>query len=254
MTRTNAHGQPIGEPVPDWAPRLPPAHTTLTGQYVALEPVAAAHAPGLYAALATEDDDASWTYRIDERPDDEAGMLRLVEAWASRPVDVTFAIVPADTGTPAGIATLMRVDPANGVAEVGSIIYARSLRRTRGATEAIHLLARYLFDDLGYRRFEWKLDCLNEPSASGCAPAGVHLRGPVPQRDGLQGPQPRHRLVRDDRRRLAADPRRAPALAGPGQLRRRRRQRTSLSDLGTVAARGFRTAQRASTPPRCHGG
>jgi len=177
VTRTNSHGQPIGEPVPDWAPRLPPAHTTLTGRYAALEPVAAAHAPALYAALATEDDDASWTYRIDERPTDEAGMLRLVEAWSSRPVDVTFVIVPTDTGTPAGIATLMRVDPANGVAEVGSIIHGRSLRRTRGATEAIHLLARYLFDDLGYRRFEWKLDCLNEPSANAARRLGFTYEG-----------------------------------------------------------------------------
>ena len=177
MTRTNSHGQPIGEPVPDRSPRLPPAHTTLTGQYVALEPVAAAHAPALYAALATEDDDASWTYRIDERPTDEAGMLRLVEAWSSRPLDVTFAIVPADTGTAAGIATLMRVDPANGSAEVGAILYARSLRRTRAATEAIHLLARHLFDDLGYRRFEWKLDCLNEPSARAARRLGFTYEG-----------------------------------------------------------------------------
>ena len=90
MTRTNPHGQPIGEPVPDWAPRLPPAHTTLAGRYVALEPVAAAHAPALYAALAAEEDDASWTYRHDERPTDEAGMLRagrgLVEPAARRHV------------------------------------------------------------------------------------------------------------------------------------------------------------------------
>jgi RimJ/RimL family protein N-acetyltransferase len=177
VSSTNRHGQPIGEPVRDWSPRLPPAHTTLTGQYVALEPVAATHAPALYAALGTEEDDAAWTYRIDERPDDEAGMLRLVELWGSRPVDVTYAIVPTDTGTPAGIATLMRVDPANGVAEVGSIIYARPLRRTRAATEAIHLLARYLFEDLGYRRFEWKLDCLNEPSAKAAGRLGFTYEG-----------------------------------------------------------------------------
>ena len=71
----------------------------------------------------------------------------------------------------------MRVDPAHGSAEVGAILYARSLRRTRAATEAIHLLARYLFDDLGYRRFEWKLDCLNEPSARAARRLGFTYEG-----------------------------------------------------------------------------
>ena len=85
VSPTNAHGQPIGEPVPDWEPRLPPAQTTLTGRYVALEPVAATHAPALFAALAAEEDDASWTYRHDERPADEAGMLALIEVWSARP-------------------------------------------------------------------------------------------------------------------------------------------------------------------------
>ena len=71
----------------------------------------------------------------------------------------------------------MRVDPTHGSAEVGAILYARSLRRTRAATEAIHLLARYLFDDLGYRRFEWKLDCLNEPSARAARRLGFTYEG-----------------------------------------------------------------------------
>ena len=177
MSRTNREGQPIGEQVPDWAPRLPPAHTTLTGRYVALEPVATGHAPALHAALGAEEDDASWTYRHDERPADEAGMLALVETWASRPVDVTYALVPAGTSAASGVATLMRIDPVHGAAEVGAILYGRTLKRTRAATEAIHLLARYLFDDLGYRRFEWKLDCLNEPSARAARRLGFTYEG-----------------------------------------------------------------------------
>jgi RimJ/RimL family protein N-acetyltransferase len=156
---------------------MPPAHTTLTGRYVALEPVSVDHARALYTALAGEEDDASWTYRHDDRPADEAGMLALVETWASRPLDITFALLPRDTVTPAGIATLMRVDPAHGSAEVGAILYGRSLRRTRAATEAIHLLARYLFDDLRYRRFEWKLDALNEPSARAARRLGFTYEG-----------------------------------------------------------------------------
>jgi RimJ/RimL family protein N-acetyltransferase len=184
MTGSNRHGQPVGDPVAGWAPRLPPARTTLAGRYVRLEPVTTAHAPDLYRALGSEADDALWTYRHDERPLDEAGMVGLVETWASRTLDVTFAVVPTDPGADpgadagaAGVATLMRVDPGHGSAEVGAVLYARSLQRTRAATEAIHLLGRHLFDDLGYRRFEWKLDCLNEPSARAARRLGFTYEG-----------------------------------------------------------------------------
>ena len=87
------------------------------------------------------------------------------------------------------------------------------LQRTRAATEAIHLVMRHAFDDLGYRRFEWKCDSLNEPSRRAARAAGLHLRGPVPQPHGRQGPQPRHRLVLGHRRRVAGRPRRARAVA-----------------------------------------
>ena len=153
----------------------------------------------------------------------------MVEGWAAREPDVTFAIVPADTGSPAGVATLCRLDPAHGSAEVGAILYARSLQRTRAATEAIHLLAAYLFDELGYRRFEWKLDAPQRAVRAGRAPAGLLLRGPLPQRAGLQGPQPRHRLVRDDRRRLAAVRAAHRRWLDPANFDAHGRQRTSLS-------------------------
>ena len=103
-------------------------------------------------------------------------------------------------------------------------------------TEAIRLLAGYVFDDLGYRRFEWKLDSCNEPSAAAARRLGFTLRGPVPQRDGLQGPQPRHRLVRDDRRRVAVAPRRrTSAWLDPANFDDDGRQRTALSDLTAAA-------------------
>jgi RimJ/RimL family protein N-acetyltransferase len=85
----------------------------------------------------------------------------------------------------------MRIDPAMGSIEVGGINYGRQLQRSRAATEAMALLMRHAFDDLGYRRFEWKCDSLNAPSRRPRRhPPRLHLGGPLPQRGGLQGAQP----------------------------------------------------------------
>lgn len=177
MTRHDAHGQPIGVELPGWSVRPLPARTTVVGRYVRLEPVSPDHVPDLFAALCAEADDALWTYRHDDRPQDEAGLTRMVEAWAAREPDVTFAVVPADSGTPAGLATLMRIDPVHGSAEIGAVLHSRSLQRTRAATEAIHLLAGHVLDDLGYRRLEWKLDSLNAPSARAAVRLGFSYEG-----------------------------------------------------------------------------
>jgi len=176
MSTVNEHGQPVGAAVPDWQPRPRPARVTLNGRYVALEPIDSLHADGLHAALCGPDDAALWTYRHDEMPHDReamAGRVRLLREWAER---VTLAIVP--TGSPAsGFASLVRIDAVMGSVEVGGILYARSLQRTRAATEAMFLLMRYVFDELGYRRYEWKLDSLNAPSAAAARRLGFAYEG-----------------------------------------------------------------------------
>lgn len=174
--RTNQHGQPVGEAVDGWTGCEPPGRVILEGRYVRLEPVTVEHAPALHAALASEDDDPLWTYRSDSRPLDEAAMAAMVRAWAARTPDVTFALLP-EAGAAAGVATLCRLEPAVGSAEVGAVLFARSLQRTRAATEAVHLLAAYLFDALGYRRLEWKLDSLNAPSAAAARRLGFTYEG-----------------------------------------------------------------------------
>ena len=177
MIRTNEHGQPVGEPVPGWERRTLPGQVTMEGRYVRLEPVSAEHAADLFAALGREDDDSLWTYRSDERPHDVGAMARMITDWASRTDTVTFAIVPSDTRTAAGVATLCRVEPDHGSSEVGAVLHSRTLQRTRAATEAISLLARHVFDDLGYRRFEWKLDSHNRPSARAARRLGFRYEG-----------------------------------------------------------------------------
>ena len=161
--QTNEHGQRIGRPV-DWSPRARPERSVLAGRGVRLEPVGTAHVDDLYAAVCGEDDDRLWTYLRQDRPRDRDTLAAVVEAGAADPEQVLYAIVPVETGRAAGFCSLMRIDEQMGTAEVGNICFGRQLQRSRAATEAMYLLMRHVFDDLGYRRYEWKCDSLNEPS------------------------------------------------------------------------------------------
>lgn len=175
MTRTNEHGQPVGDEVPDWAGRQPPAPVTLEGRHVALEALSADHAQSLFDELCGADDQPLWTYLKAEPPTDVAAMAREVAASASDKESLTFAVVR--DGTALGRASYLRIDPGNGSIEIGNIILGRSLQRTPAATEALHLLAGHAFDDLGYRRLEWKCDSLNEPSLAAAYRLGFAHEG-----------------------------------------------------------------------------
>jgi RimJ/RimL family protein N-acetyltransferase len=176
VTPTNDLGQPVGEPV-DWAGAPPPGGVRLLGRYVAVEPLADDHVPDLFAALCGPGDAALWTYRPEEPPSDEADLAERVGRWRHSADSLTYALVPTDTGRAAGVASFFRIDPVHGSIEVAAVLYARSLQRTRAATEAIRLLASYVFDELGYRRFEWKLDSCNEPSAVAARRLGFRYEG-----------------------------------------------------------------------------
>ena len=175
MTPVNAHGQEIGEPV-EWTAPSAPVPVVLTGRYVTVAGLEHNDAEALYEALGGRDDEPLWTYRIGEQPRTRAAMGTFVGGLFSDPSDVTFTISPRGRG-PEGIATLMRVDAPNGVVEVGGIVLARSLQRTPASTEAMYLLAHYVFDALGYRRYEWKCDSCNEPSRAAAARLGFSYEG-----------------------------------------------------------------------------
>ena len=178
MTRTNAYGQAVGDPVVGWTPPLPPRPVVLEGRYVRLEPLAAGHAPALFESLGGDANADLWTYRLDlDPPDTVEETAVMVEHGAVGSDHLTFAVVPLADGVARGLTSLYRIDPANGSIEVGGIVYARSLQRTPASTEATYLLARHLIDELGYRRFEWKLDSCNEPSAAAARRLGFTYEG-----------------------------------------------------------------------------
>jgi RimJ/RimL family protein N-acetyltransferase/predicted ester cyclase len=173
-----ASEQPLGTAL-DWRPARRPDRTPLEGRHVLLRALdAGADAEALYAAShPPAADPGLWTY-LPGGPYRDAGEMRaaLEQAEVSDdPLFFTLALQPE--GRPAGVASYLRVTPEQGVIEIGHIWFGASLRQTSAATEAIYLLAAHAFDDLGYRRLEWKCNSLNEPSRVAAERFGFRFEG-----------------------------------------------------------------------------
>jgi RimJ/RimL family protein N-acetyltransferase len=178
MPRTNEYEQPIGEPVNDWKPRERPARVRIEGKHCRVEPLdVEQHAADLFAAYGEARDASDWTYLfVGPFSDMEAFREYLTKAAAS--VDpLHYAVIDLASGKAVGTLALMRIEPAHGVIEMGSVTFSPSLKQTRLSTEAQYLLMRYVFDDLGYRRYEWKCDSLNAPSRKTALRLGFEFEG-----------------------------------------------------------------------------
>jgi RimJ/RimL family protein N-acetyltransferase len=130
----------------------------------------------LYAALVLGSSPNIWTYLTAGPFDDATGLNASLRQLNDDPMAVPHALCLPD-GRAAGVASYLRLDPANGSVEVGSIAHSAELQRTTAATEAMYLMARHVFDDLGYRRYEWKCDALNEPSRRAALRLGFRYEG-----------------------------------------------------------------------------
>jgi RimJ/RimL family protein N-acetyltransferase len=154
-------GQPVGLPV-DATPAQRPGPVTLEGRYGRVEKLAARHGAGLWRAYAGHDH--IWTYLSTYGPfADETAFGKWFDSRLPLEDPYSYAIVDR-RGHALGIATLMEIRPAMRVIEVGHIVYSPALQRTPLGTEAQYLLARYAFETLGYRRYEWKCNALNAAS------------------------------------------------------------------------------------------
>ncbi len=175
MERINELGQPIGVALPGWkAPPFPP-HATLTGRYCRLEPLQASrHARDLWEAQADDPTGSRWTYSYSG----PFASFEAFEKWMTGVQDSRdpqFHAIVVD-GRAVGLASYLRIDPKNGVIEIGHIYYSPRLARTRAATEAMFLFMSNAFD-LGYRRYEWKCDSCNLPSRAAATRYGFTYEG-----------------------------------------------------------------------------
>jgi RimJ/RimL family protein N-acetyltransferase len=145
-----------------WRAAQSPARAALDGETVRLEPLdPSRHGDELFAETAGAD--STWDYLAYGPFGDRDQFVRWLEQRAPLDDPLTFAIIDRANATARGLASLMRIDPANGVIEIGHIWLSPRLQRTRQATEAIYLMSRYAFE-LGNRRLEWKCDALNSAS------------------------------------------------------------------------------------------
>jgi RimJ/RimL family protein N-acetyltransferase len=159
----------------DWRPAQLPARAPLVGETVLLEPLHPSHhGDELFAETAGAD--SSWDYLAYGPFAGRDEFMRWLEQRAPQDDPLTFAIIDRASGTAQGLASFMRMDPANGVIEIGHIWLSPRLQRTRQATEAIYLMSRYAFK-LGNRRLEWKCDALNAASRRAAERFGFVFEG-----------------------------------------------------------------------------
>jgi len=174
----NGLGQPIGFPLPQWTARSRPPRSAMDGRFCRVEPVdPERHAADLHAANSLDREGRNWTYL----PYGPFARLEDYRPWLDRASSgddpLVHAVIELRAGRAVGVASYMRIDPAAGVIEVGGINYAPPLQRTPAATEAMYLMMRRVFDELGYRRYEWKCDSLNAPSRAAAQRLGFQYEG-----------------------------------------------------------------------------
>ncbi|MFK7734346.1 MAG: GNAT family N-acetyltransferase [Pseudomonadales bacterium] len=172
------NGMQVGTSIADWQAPPHPPKTIMTGQYCTLEPFSVEHhANDLYKAFALDVDGRNWAYM----PYGPFESLEAFEAWARTTCigedPIFYTVIDALSGKPVGVASYLRIAAAVGSIEVGHIHFSPLLQSTRMATEAMYLMMRRVFDELGYRRYEWKCNALNAPSCRAAERFGFQFEG-----------------------------------------------------------------------------
>jgi RimJ/RimL family protein N-acetyltransferase len=185
---TNEMGQPIGVPVEDWEPRPQPPRTALAGRFCRLEPLDPdRHAAELHAANSEDREGRMWTYLPFGPYPDLAAYVAASRAAAASTERLTYAIVDGATDKATGVASYLNIKPASGSIEVGALAYSPALQRRPASTEAMFLMMRRVFDELGYRRYEWKCNSLNAPSRAAAERLGFRYEGIFRQAEVVKG-------------------------------------------------------------------
>lgn len=161
-----------------FTPALRPNRVTLTGRLITVEPLNLdVHGYVLWVRLAATENEELWRYLPEGPFAERAAFDAYLRKKAQSADAVCYALVDKGSGEAVGLASLMRIDGQNQVIEIGGIHYSPRLQRTAGATEAMYLLARYAFEELGYRRYEWKCNALNLPSRRAAERLGFTFEG-----------------------------------------------------------------------------
>jgi RimJ/RimL family protein N-acetyltransferase len=176
--RENEFGQAIGDALRDWGGAALPPRTPIDGEYCVVEPLDAdRHCDDLFTAYSEDRDGRLWTY-MPAGPFPSGSDFHAWMGPACRSSDPLFhALVDKASGKAVGMAAYMRIQPEVGVIEVGNIAFSPLMQKTPIATEAMFLMMRRVFDEMGYRRYEWKCDSLNDASRRAADRLGFAFEG-----------------------------------------------------------------------------
>jgi RimJ/RimL family protein N-acetyltransferase len=184
----NHLGQPIGFPVDGWTPRERPPLTPISGRYCRVEPLdPERHAAQLYNAYSADREGRLWTYLPWGPYASFEDYLAGVNTGLKRENFITFTVIDATTGKAVGVASYLNINLTAGSIEVGGIAYSPALQKTPAGTEAMFLMMRRAFDELGYRRYEWKCNSLNAASRAAAQRYGFRFEGIFRQADVVKG-------------------------------------------------------------------
>ena len=173
----NEYGQMIGEPVDD-IPGVLPSLVRIEGRYTIIEALSVEkHAEDLLAVYGPDSPREMWTYLFQPPVENFEELIVALKQMIERKDRFYYAIIDKATGKALGTFSLMRIDQTNRVIEVGAVTFSPVLKHTRMGTEAQFLLARYVFEVLNYRRYEWKCDALNLPSRKAAERLGFIYEG-----------------------------------------------------------------------------
>jgi RimJ/RimL family protein N-acetyltransferase len=162
----------------DATPAKRPGRTTIRGRLVNLSPLdSRSHGDALYEGTRGEAGEQLWKYLFEGPFSDRAAFDIHLQGIAASEDPLFFAILDSVSSTAVGYASYMRIEPVHRAIEVGSILYTPRLQQTTLATEAMYLMARHVFEDLGYRRYEWKCNALNAPSRRAALRLGFRFEG-----------------------------------------------------------------------------
>ena len=195
---------PIGPPV-DAHPAKRPERVTFEGRWITLVPLAPqAHAKALYdGSNGDAARESVWAYLFDGPYANFDEFRTNLEAKARSTDPLFFTVIDKASGDAVGYQTFLRIDPPNRVIEVGNILYTPVMQRTAGATEAQYLFARYVFEDTRQSPLRVEVQRAQRAVAARGGAVRLHIRGHFPPAHDRQGPQPRHRLVRNAGQRVA---------------------------------------------------
>lgn len=177
MPEINAYGQPVGDVVPGWHGAQPLPRTPLQGRVCRLEPLnAERHCDDLFLAYQQAADDRDWTWLGAARPDTRQATWHWVQGKVADDSLIPWAVIDQASGRAVGVVCFMRIDPVNGVVEIGHVTWSPKMKRTLMSTEAQWLLLTAAFG-AGYRRVEWKCDSLNAASRAAAERLGFSWEG-----------------------------------------------------------------------------